>query len=156
MNSQGGRITVSGSLTPPVEGAEVTLTYHGPNGETVARKALVGFDGTFGDVYSPEAPGDWSVTASWPGNDEYLAAASQGGSFTVRKGFDVSSFLSNPTNLLPAVVALVALVAIALAAGRRGGAPAPQPRPVAASCPNCGTPVKPGDAFRFNCGKALK
>lgn len=153
--SKGGKVTVSGSLSPPVEGAEVTLTYHGPNGEVITRKAIVSPDGTFRDVYSPESPGEWTVTASWSGNDEYLATASQGESFTIQRGFDISTFVSNPTNLLLIIVALAAIATIAIVARKRGGPP-PQLRPVMTACPNCGATVKPEDTFCPNCGKALK
>jgi len=117
-SSQGGRIRVTGSLTPPSEG-EVSILYQGPSSRSVTHKATIGSDGGFSDTYTPDTYGDWSVSASWSGNESYEESTSQKTNITVEETFDIQSFISNPTNLLLIGVAILALIAIILAARRK-------------------------------------
>lgn len=117
-SSQGGRIRVTGSITPASDG-EISILYQGPGGRSITHKATIGSDGGFSDTYTPDTYGDWSVSASWPGNERYEESTSQKANITVEETFDVQSFLSNPTNLLLIGVAILALIAIILAARRR-------------------------------------
>jgi len=94
-STQNGKITVSGSLTPPVDGAQVTLVYNGPRGAAATHIVTVQSDGSFEDTYSPDEFGDWTVKASWPGNDDYETTTSQPASLTVEESaFDISKILS--------------------------------------------------------------
>ena len=117
-SSQGGRIRVTGSFTPPSEG-EVSILYQGPGGRSVTHKAIIGSDGGFSDTYTPDTYGDWSVSASWSGNERYEESTSQKANITVEETLGIQSFISNPTNLLLIVVAILALVAIILAVRRK-------------------------------------
>ncbi|WP_455276331.1 hypothetical protein [[Eubacterium] cellulosolvens] len=117
-SSQGGRIRVTGSVTPALDG-EVSILYQGPDGRSVTHKATIDSDGGFSDTYTPDTYGDWSVSAGWPGNERYEESTSQKANITVEETFDIQSFLSNPTNLLLIGVAILALIAIILAARRK-------------------------------------
>ncbi len=73
----GDSLTVSGSITPPVSGVTVTLTYTKPDNSTVTRPVITGPDGNFSDSYTPNAVGTWIVTASWEGDSIHEDAASK-------------------------------------------------------------------------------
>jgi uncharacterized membrane protein len=96
-SSQGGRIRVTGSITPASDG-EVSILYQGPGGRSVTHKATIGSDGGFSDIYTPDTYGDWSVSASWPGNERYEESTSQKANITVEETFDIQSFLSTSIN----------------------------------------------------------
>jgi len=163
-SSKGGKITVSGSLIPPLEGAEIDVSYQGPDGRTIIHKVIARSDGTFGDIYSPDTSGEWTVTASWAGNEGFEASTSPRTSLTAEKAFDASSILSNPmaiatllsdpTNLLLIIVAIFAIIALIFAArSRRRGVKRP---PRAGNCSKCGAPLKLGYGFCSSCGTRIK
>jgi len=79
----GEELTVSGTLRPPVEGAEVTLRYTGPDGATLLRVALTGMDGGYVDSMAPQITGGWRVEASWEGDLGHEPAGSGEVSFNV-------------------------------------------------------------------------
>lgn len=83
--TQGDNITISGAISPPVSGKNVTLTYTKPDGNTtVTRVALTGADGSYSDSYMPDTSGSWSFKASWGGDSEHQAAATGSASFNVK------------------------------------------------------------------------
>jgi hypothetical protein len=63
----------------------VNLTYTKPNASTLTRMVVTIFDGSYTDVYMPDATGMWSVSASWEGDSLFDAASSSSKSFTVTK-----------------------------------------------------------------------
>ncbi len=151
-----GDVTVSGNLKPPVKNAEVTLSYHGPEGKEMTRKATVDADGAFKDTLSPDPSGNWTVAAKWPGNDDYDNSSSQTASFTSQKGINLEMLLSFPYFIIPLVVAVVIVSAIAVTVGRRRAkSRIVQPSAKANICSRCGTPVTPGDLFCPNCGSSI-
>ena len=155
--SQDGKIAVSGSLAPPVEGADVTLTYRGPDGSTITRDAFVESDGTFRDLFSPPIEGEWTVTASWPGNAKYEASPSESTSLTVEKGgFQISDLLSNTTNLLLIAVAVLVLVAIGVMLGRRRASAPAVPQFAASYCPSCGAVLDASEDYCRSCGARVR
>ena len=79
----GDRITVSGTLEPMRIGANVSLTYTRPDGTTVLRRSVTSRSGTYLDVYTPDTPGSWKVSASWTGDADLAPATSSPASFTV-------------------------------------------------------------------------
>ncbi len=79
----GEELTVSGTLMPPVEGAEVTLRYTGPDGATLLRVALTGEDGGYVDPMAPQLTGAWRVDASWEGDPGHGPAGSAAAAFNV-------------------------------------------------------------------------
>jgi cobalamin biosynthesis Mg chelatase CobN len=82
----GNSTTVSGSITPAVSNATVTLTYTKPDSNTLTRSATSATDGSYSDTYTPDVAGTWSVTASWAGNDNFFGSTSSAESFTVTNG----------------------------------------------------------------------
>jgi hypothetical protein len=141
-----GDVTVSGHLKPSVKNAEVALSYHGPEGKELTRKAGVDSDGAFKDTFSPDPSGNWTVAAKWPGNDEYDASASQTESFTSQKGINMETLLSFPYFMIPLALAVVIVSIIAILVRRlRAKSRIAQPTVKANTCSRCGTPVTPGD-----------
>jgi len=151
-----GDVTVSGNLKPSVKNAEVALSYHGPEGKEMTRKATVDADGAFKDTFSPDPSGNWTVVAKWPGNDEYDASASQTESFTSQKGINMETLLSFPYFMIPLALAVVIISIIAILVRRlRAKSRIAQPNVKANTCSRCGTPVAPGDVFCPNCGSSV-
>ena len=112
----GNNLTVSGSITPsvsgfpPVSGVAVTLTYTKPDATTLNSTVTSGTDGSFNDIYMPDAAGSWSVAASWPGNVDYLGATSFAEAFTVTNssGGGTSVYLYAGVVIIVIAVAAVA------------------------------------------------
>ena len=78
----GEAITVSGSITPAVSGASVSIEYK--MGSTdVTRTSTTGGDGKYSDSYTPTAAGSWAVEASWAGNAQYAGESSTTQTVTV-------------------------------------------------------------------------
>jgi cytochrome c biogenesis protein CcmG/thiol:disulfide interchange protein DsbE len=84
---QGQSMEVSGSISPALSGVQVTLTYTRPDGSTVKRSSTTSADGGFGDAYTPDGVGQWSLEASWPGNNNYTEAFSNSINFSVKQPF---------------------------------------------------------------------
>lgn len=82
----GENITVSGFIIPKVKGASVTITYTPPNETSVTSTVMTSRDGNFTDTFTPDTDGEWSVKASWEGDERrnYLATESASISFTVK------------------------------------------------------------------------
>lgn len=83
--TEGGSVTVSGSISPAVSGATVTLTYKKPDATTFTRTATTGSGVSYSDTYKPDATGSWSVSASWAGDSTHEGASSLSIPFTVKK-----------------------------------------------------------------------
>ena len=81
------------SKRPSVKGAEVTLSYHRPDGKILTHEKTVKSDGSFRDVYVTDESGIWSVDAKWVGNDEFTPATSGSINFTVEENPWYCSFL---------------------------------------------------------------
>ncbi|MEE8571056.1 MAG: PKD domain-containing protein, partial [Candidatus Bathyarchaeia archaeon] len=79
----GGSVTVTGSISPPVSGVTVTLTYTNPNGSTFTRTSTAN-PGDYSDVYIPDTVGIWSVSASWGGDATHEGASSSSTSFIIK------------------------------------------------------------------------
>lgn len=83
----GGRnVTVSGCITPIRVGVEVDVTYFGPDGSTVIRKAHTNATGEYTDSFMPDKAGSWKVMASWAGDEACEGSESYPEEFTVSKG----------------------------------------------------------------------
>jgi hypothetical protein len=84
---QGQSLRVSGSTSPPLSGILVLLAYQRSDGSTLMRSVTASTDGSFADDFTPDKDGRWTVTASWAGDADYLAAIGSLASFTVRQSF---------------------------------------------------------------------
>lgn len=82
---QGGSLTISGSIEPPVPGACVTLKFEEPDGSVNTRMVTTGPEGAYRETLKPSETGSWAVEASWEGDLGHHASASQTHEFTVLK-----------------------------------------------------------------------
>ena len=113
---QGQSLSISGSTSPPLSGILVLLAYQRSDGY-LTRSVTTSADGSFADDFTPDKDGRWTVTASWAGNADYLAATSSLASFTVRQSFP----------LLYIVLGMAVVgVAVLLFVMRRGAHPTPE------------------------------
>jgi len=87
----GDTVTVTGTITHasdmpiPINitwpAVQVTLQYTEAGGSPVTKQVTLGTDGKFTDTFKPESDGDWSVTATWQGDDDHKAATSNTATF---------------------------------------------------------------------------
>jgi outer membrane protein assembly factor BamB len=101
----GEPIAVTGSITPPLAGISITLTYRRPDGTTTRRTLTTTPAGAFNDSYRPDAAGAWAVEAYWEGNTEHEPAKSISLSFTVEEVSILERY-----SLFLEVVALIGII----------------------------------------------
>ncbi len=66
-------ITVSGTISPAIQDAEITIHYINENKE-LSKTAVTDEEGDYSDQFVPEASGTWEIQASWSGGIEYFPA----------------------------------------------------------------------------------
>jgi hypothetical protein len=93
-------ITMTG-LISPARLAQVTLTLTRPDGSHVTRAVLSEEDGSYAYTYTPDMYGQWTVTASWPGDSNLQRATSSPAAFTVMKQKSSVSLSLFPRIILP-------------------------------------------------------
>jgi hypothetical protein len=76
-------ITIYGSLSPALAGKVILLTYTKPDATIITRSATTLSNGSYSDVYQPDAKGSWMVNASWVGDTSYQNSSSPNVSFEV-------------------------------------------------------------------------
>lgn len=96
-------MAVSGSISPAVSGATVTLTLTKPDGTTSTRTTTTDSNGSYSDSYSPDAVGSWSVIASWAGDSTRNGASSPSAPFTVKKSGCIIATATYGSELSPSV-----------------------------------------------------
>jgi hypothetical protein len=79
----GGEVNVFGSISVPVEGAVVTLTFTRPDHSIVTVNVTTTAGGVYNYAYSPDVKGSWSVNAFWAGDEQYMGAQSSTTPFDV-------------------------------------------------------------------------
>jgi len=72
-----GNITISGLLTPPIEGATINITISRPDGVEILLYAMADTNGSFSDSFAPDAAGTWSLKASWDGDFSHRGSESE-------------------------------------------------------------------------------
>jgi hypothetical protein len=109
--SEGDSITISGFISPSLSGETVTLTYKSPDGKTSTRTVTSGSDGSYSDLFKPDAAGAWEVTASWvrDGTQQARMLAS----------FEVTPASSWTTQIGGLAVVAFAIVAVIIVLRRR-------------------------------------
>ena len=107
---EGSSVKISGSISPALTGALISITLTRPDGSTVLRSSTSS-DGIFSDTYTPDSIGRWTVKASWLGNENYLECTSEQSNFTVSKPF--------PLALVVSVIAAVGVVGYLVLKARR-------------------------------------
>ncbi|MFC1552020.1 T9SS type A sorting domain-containing protein [Candidatus Latescibacterota bacterium] len=80
----GSAVYATGRIIPPVSD-EVSVTFTSIHGtETVA--AMSGSDGTYSVDFEPPSAGEWTASASWPGNATYAGTESESQPFEALSG----------------------------------------------------------------------
>jgi uncharacterized membrane protein len=140
---QTNTVTVSGTISPKIAGAAVTLTYTKPDGTGLTRTVTTDTDGKFSDSIASEDMGSWQVYASWQGDNLHAGARSAATTFQVTE----FSFIDRYGFALGAVVLIVLAAAAVLyfrsrratqAPSEKKPAPPSPPAPVVVEVP---TPV---------------
>jgi YVTN family beta-propeller protein len=103
-------LTISGCISPPLQGREVTLVYKDPSSVPISRKSETDSNGAYIDNFSPQKTGNWEVTASWDGDEGNTGATSPTLSFTVKRD---PSDNAGPFPLL-IIIAMVIIVVLVL------------------------------------------
>ena len=79
----GESITMTGSMSPVLEGVNVTLTFTKPDGTIFSEVTRTTSEGSFAYTFTPQDSGMWHVQASWPGDANYEGDVSSLQSFSV-------------------------------------------------------------------------
>jgi len=127
-------ITVNGALQHASEmpmafelswpATQVTVQYIRPDGSSVTHTVTNSDDGAFTDTYTPDAAGQWSVKASWEGDEDHEGAVSDALAFTVTEP-SLIEMLTNTGIIYAIPVAAVAIVAIFVMRKRNAAGPLP-------------------------------
>lgn len=72
----GDEQTVSGTLSPNREDAEIELVFTDPDDTSIRETVLTDSNGDYSYTYEPDTLGDWSVTALWSGDNTYGGSSS--------------------------------------------------------------------------------
>jgi len=73
----GGKISITGSISPAVEGKAVEIRFVTPNGSTVKEAVYTDAEGKFTFEFTPSAAGEWSLQAVFGGDKVYLPSTSE-------------------------------------------------------------------------------
>ncbi len=109
--TEGDSVTISGSISPPLSGETVTLTYKSPDGTTSTRTVTSGSDGSYSDLCKPDVAGTWEVAASWVRDGTKQAR--------VLESFGVTHAFTWTTPIGGVAVAAIAIVAVIVVLRRR-------------------------------------
>jgi plastocyanin len=85
----GDRVEVRGSINPPIGGVTIRLVYTSPDGKIKVSEVITADDGTFMDVFVPDAEGRWGVVASWLGDEEHFGSESDPSYLIVQAPFPI-------------------------------------------------------------------
>jgi len=132
VKARSGAITVNGALQHASEmpmafelswpAIQVTVQYIRPDGSSVTHTVTNSDDGTFTDTYTPDASGQWSVKASWAGDEDHGGAMSEALAFTVTET-SLIEMMTNTGIIYAIPVAAVAIVAIFVMRKRKAAGP---------------------------------
>jgi len=117
--SLGGKIKVSGTITPISPNVQITLNYTKPDGTVVVRKVLTDSKSNYVDTYAPDMLGSWSVKASWVGDEVHEGAISTRIVFMVKSA--PAAFKVENLKLSPSKATVGQNVTISLVVSNIGG-----------------------------------
>jgi|GEM_PF-6124117 hypothetical protein len=87
----GEKVEISGSISPPISGASVTISYRLSGGSWSSITTVpTDSSGRYSCSWTPSSPGSYEVMASWPGNDEYEGASASSSLTVMKPDFKVS------------------------------------------------------------------
>jgi len=72
----GGKINITGGLSPALKGKAVEIRFTMPNGSTVKEAVRTDADGKFTFEFTPSTAGKWSFQAAFKGDSVYLPSTS--------------------------------------------------------------------------------
>jgi len=79
----GETVTLSGSVTPVISGASVSLVITSPSGHIDTVPLTTDANGGYSYSFKPIDKGEWGVQATWPGSEGYLNETSPRASWSV-------------------------------------------------------------------------
>jgi hypothetical protein len=88
----GEKVEISGSISPPISGASVTISYRSVGGSW-SSITTVSTDSSGRYFYSwtnTPPPGNYEVMASWPGNEEYNGASATASLTVIKPDFQIN------------------------------------------------------------------
>ena len=83
--STGDEVTITGQISPSVEGKDVDITITAPDGSKRSLQKKTGSDGSYSGTFTLDQVGTWKVSTSWDGDAEYEGATSSEVSIAVTK-----------------------------------------------------------------------
>jgi hypothetical protein len=104
------------SLTWPA--TQVKLEYT-KGGATVTHTVICGVDGKFTDTFTPDSSGQWTIKASWQGNDDHKAASSTALSLNVADLSFTETLMDTGMLYVIPVAAVLALSGVIVFSRRR-------------------------------------
>lgn len=114
---------ISGSLSPAIDDAMITLTFTLPDGYQYNQTAWTSADGSFEFELRPTEEGVWEVKAHWPGDEDHFHSES-----AVSQLNAVSPFPFVTVGVVVAIVLIVAFIVI-IKIRRPRSLPLPPPPP---------------------------
>lgn len=109
--TEGEVITISGSMSPPLSAAEVSINITKPGGSIDTVTSITDSDGFYTYSYTPTEPGLWSVEASWGGDSRHEAASSAAQPFEVAE----RNPLLTPLGVIVVTAGVLVSIAVILA-----------------------------------------
>jgi len=127
----GEKLEITGAIAPAHSGALVTITYKSADGSTFTRTVLTSSDGTFSYSFTPQSSGEWSVYASWSGDEDHQGSTGETTSFVVEEKPQITPVPPPGIMGLPIFWILVPIIALSIFAvtalyltrSRRGAPP---------------------------------
>ena len=111
---EGRTAKITGTMTSPKPGAQITLYYEGGEGEKITRQVTVDPNGDFRDDLSPETSGVWIVRATLHDNGDVVYTSETEYFEIPQRFFQIYNFISfivlNPLIIVVLLVAIVIIV----------------------------------------------
>jgi len=113
----GAEVEVSGSMSPALEGIEVTIACTRPDGTTAIVITGTTSAGEFTATLSVDQAGNWSISVSWEGNTNYLASGSSPVGLSIEEKTEERTEEIIGENWLPYIAgaAIIAIVVVVIA-----------------------------------------
>lgn len=104
----GESLGVSGSLSPSIQAAAISLVIIDPVGSETVKSVETSSQGTYSSEFRPDSKGTWTIKAIYVGDALHNSASSSASSFEVVGGFfDWPNLLIIPLALVVAIVIII-------------------------------------------------
>jgi hypothetical protein len=154
---EGDTLSTGGALTPGLV-STIELVYVRPDGFEMTKHVTSLASGAFSDSYEPDMPGDWSVRARWPGDNDHFGCESDPVTFSVEAAPEQPRPFWEliPPIVVFAVIIAAILVAVVLLVRRRSTKTKAKPVTAARFCTKCGASIPEGSLYCTNCGEKFR